>query len=92
MSHYQEKTAYHQANSFPGTNFLQDLPSPSRNYLLDDLLAAEMQRDEGVTKNTKDKECRVWRRWLTYADAIGFSHDIWLSNLFPEQRAHIFGA
>jgi hypothetical protein len=59
---------------------------------LDDLLAAEMQRDEGVTKNTKDKECRVWRRWLTYADAIGFSHDIWLSNLFPEQRTHIFGA
>jgi len=28
--------------------------------LLDDLLAAEMQRDEGVTKNTKDKEARVW--------------------------------
>jgi len=59
---------------------------------LDDLLAAEVQQDEGVTQNTKDKECRVWRRWRTYADAIGFSQDIWLSSLTPEQRTHIFGA
>jgi hypothetical protein len=49
---------------------------------LDDLLAAEMQRDEGVTQNTKDKESRVWRRWNEYAKSIGFQHDIWLTSSY----------
>jgi hypothetical protein len=47
-------------NSFPllpGANFFKNLPSPSRNKFLDDLLAAEMQRDDGVTQNTKSVEC-----------------------------------
>jgi len=68
------------------------LPDSSRNKLLDDLLDAEMQRDEGVTKNTKDKECRVWRRWSEYSHSIGFSHDVWLSDLRPEQRTYVIGA
>ena len=60
--------------------------------LLDDLLAAEMQRDEGVTKNTKDKEARVWRRWVEYSKSIGFSHDVWLSNMQREHQTYIIGA
>jgi hypothetical protein len=51
-----------------------------------------MQRDQGVTKNTKDKEDRVWRRWVDYSKSIGFSHDIWLESLQPEQRTYVFGA
>jgi hypothetical protein len=60
--------------------------------LLDDLLAAEMQRDEGVTKNTKDKEARVWRGWVEYSKSIGFSHDVWLSNMQREHQTYIIGA
>jgi len=56
------------------------------------MLAAEMQRDEGVTKNTKDKECRVHKRWIAYTDAIGFARDVWLSSLSPEHRVHVIGA
>jgi hypothetical protein len=29
--------------------------------LMADLLAAEMQRENGVTKGTRDKEQRAWR-------------------------------
>jgi hypothetical protein len=78
--------------SQPGTTFFQGLPSPSHDRLLDDLLDAEMLRDEGITQNTKDKECRVWRRWTEYSKSIGFSHDIWLSILLPNQRVQIIGA
>ncbi len=48
-----------------------------------DLLAAEMQQENGVTKNTKDKELRVWRRWMEYARLIEFEQDIWLENISP---------
>jgi len=65
----------------PGADFFKILPSPSRNKFLDDLLAAEMQRDEGVTQNTRDKECRVWKRWCEYATSIELSNNIWLSDL-----------
>jgi hypothetical protein len=57
-----------------------------------DLLAAEMQRENKVTKNTRDKELRVWRRWLEYTRIIDFEHNIWLKNLSPEGRAKIMGA
>jgi hypothetical protein len=56
------------------------------------MLAAEMQRNEGVTQNMKDKEGRVYKRWIAYANAIGFSRDIWLSSLSAEHRVHIIGA
>jgi hypothetical protein len=59
---------------------------------LDDLLAAEVQRDNGVTKNTRDKEARVWQQWLEYTRLIEFEHDIWLESLSPEGRAKIMGA
>jgi hypothetical protein len=49
-----------------------------------DLLAAAMQREDGVTQNTKDKELRVWKRWAEYTTAIGFSQYVWLTNLLPE--------
>jgi hypothetical protein len=51
-----------------------------------------MQRDEGVTKNTKDKESRAWKRWTEYARCIGFEDDVWLTYLSPEQRIQIIGA
>ena len=57
-----------------------------------DLLAAEMQRENGITKNTRDKELRVWRRWLEYTKLIEFEQDIWLEHLSPEGRAKIMGA
>jgi hypothetical protein len=56
------------------------------------MLAAEMQRNEGVTQNTKDKESRVWRRWVEYSNSIGFCHDIWLEGLCSEHRIYIIGA
>jgi hypothetical protein len=51
-----------------------------------------MQRDNGVTKNTRDKEVRVWRQWLEYTKIIDFEDDIWLEKLSPEERAKIMGA
>ena len=57
-----------------------------------DLLAAQMQRDNGVTKNTKDKEVRVWKRWQEYAKLIDYEHDIWLFYLTVQERAAIMGA
>jgi hypothetical protein len=59
---------------------------------MDDLLAAEMQRENGVTKNTRDKEIRVWRRWMEYTKIIDFRHDIWLKHISLEGRAKIMGA
>ncbi len=56
---------------------------------MDDLLAAEVQRDDGVTKNTRDKETRVWKRWVEYTKLIEFDHDIWLESLLPENRAKL---
>jgi hypothetical protein len=73
-------------SSFPSqvTKFFPNLPSPSRGDLMGDLLAAAMQREDGVTQNTKDKELRVWKRWAEYTTAIGFSQYVWLTNLLPE--------
>jgi hypothetical protein len=47
-------------------------------------LAAEMQRENGVTKNTRDKELIVW--W------VYFERDIWRKCLSPEGAAKIMGA
>jgi hypothetical protein len=55
-------------------------------------MAAEMQREGGVTKNTKDKEARVWRRWVDYTKCINFNQDMWLQRLTPDSRTIIFGA
>jgi hypothetical protein len=56
-------------------------------------VAAEMQRGNGVTRNMRDKELRVWRRWLEHARLlIDFEHFIWPKNLSPEGRAKIMGA
>jgi hypothetical protein len=78
--------------SFSGTEFVTNISDSARNILLGDLLAAEVQRDNGVTKNTRDKEARVWRRWLEYTKLIEFEHDIWLESLSPENRARFMGA
>jgi len=51
-----------------------------------------MQREMGVTKGTRDKEKRAWNRWSEYTRCIGFTHDIWLKSLTPEQRTTVFGA
>jgi hypothetical protein len=55
-------------------------------------MAAEMQRDKGVTQDTRDKEGRVYRRWVEYAHSIGLAHDIWLSGFQSEQRTYLIGA
>ncbi len=57
-----------------------------------DLLAAQMQRDNGVTQNTKYKEVRAWKRWQEYARLIDYEHDIWLTYLTVQERAAIMGA
>ena len=57
-----------------------------------DIVAAEMQREMGVTKGTKDKEKRAWNRWVEYTKCIGFHDDVWLRQLTPEQRTTIVGA
>jgi len=57
-----------------------------------DIMAAEMQRDHGVTKGTKDKEQRAWRRWTEYKKCINFEQDIWLQRLIPDNRTMLFGA
>jgi hypothetical protein len=51
-----------------------------------------MQRDEGVTKNAREKEERVWRRWVEYSKSNGFFHDIWFSGLQPEQQTYVIEA
>jgi hypothetical protein len=51
-----------------------------------------MQRNEGVTQNTREKESRVLKRWTEYANSVGFSQNIWLASLLPEQRTYIIAA
>jgi len=34
----------------------------------------------------------VWRRWSEYASSVGFSQDIWLTSLLPEQQTYIIAA
>jgi hypothetical protein len=55
-------------------------------------MAAEMQREGGITKNTREKESRVWRRWVDYTKCINFESDVWLQKLTAESRTIIFGA
>jgi hypothetical protein len=57
-----------------------------------DLLAAEVQRENGVTKNTRDKESRAWKRWIEYTKCINLNHDIWLQHFSPESQTAIFSA
>jgi hypothetical protein len=57
-----------------------------------DLLAVEMQRENGVTKGTRDKEQRTWTRWVEYTKCIDFEQDIWLGKLSTDQKTTIFGA
>jgi hypothetical protein len=77
---------------FTGLKLANNISTVARDILMGDLLAAEMQRENGVTKNTRDKEVRAWRRWLEYTKIIEFEHDIWLEQLLPEGRARIMGA
>ncbi len=60
--------------------------------MLDDLLAAEDQRSQGVTAGTKGKENRVWYRWTEYCIIICNEHDIFLQHLPPRFRTRLFGA
>jgi hypothetical protein len=60
--------------------------------LMADIMAAEMQREMGVTQGTKDKERRAWNRWCKDTKCIGFQDDVWLTKLTPEYRTTIFGA
>jgi len=57
-----------------------------------DLVAAENQRDEGITKGTKDKETRVWKRWIDYCRIIENDDDIYLQRFAPPLRTAMFGA
>jgi hypothetical protein len=41
-----------------------------------DLLAAKVQRENGVMKNTRDKESRTLRRWIEYTKCINLNQDI----------------
>jgi hypothetical protein len=60
--------------------------------LMADLLAGEMQRENGVTKGTRDKEQRAWRWWVEYTKCIDCKQDVWLERLTPDQQTTIFGA
>jgi hypothetical protein len=55
-------------------------------------MAAEMQREMGITKGTKDKEKRAWNHWIEYTKCIGFQDDIWLKLLTPDHQTTIIGA
>ncbi len=57
-----------------------------------DLLAAELQRADGVGEGTKNKENRVWTRWYKYCRIICNEHDIFLTHLPPNFRTRLFGA
>lgn len=84
LSHH-DLTFFHCIKlSFPGLTKLQCLSSPARNTLMTDLMAAEIQRENEVTKGTRDKEQRVWKHWIEYTRCINFEHDIWLQYLPPE--------
>jgi hypothetical protein len=60
--------------------------------LLAVIVAAEIQREMGITKGTNDKEKRAWSRWVEYTKCIGFHEDVWLRQLTPEHRTTIMGA
>ena len=57
-----------------------------------DLVAAEAAREESVTRKTHADQDRAWSRWLTYAESIGISDDIYLDHLSRANRIKIMGA
>jgi hypothetical protein len=59
---------------------------------LDDLAAAENQRQDSVTKGTHNKKERVWRRWKEYCQAIENNHHVNLQSLEPQYRTSLFEA
>ena len=65
----------------PGSSYFSNRPSTARDILVGDLLAAELQRADGVGEGTKNKENRVWTRWCEYCRIICNEHDIFLADL-----------
>jgi hypothetical protein len=59
---------------------------------MDDLLAAENQRANGIGKGTKEKEHRVWSRWCEYCKIIEIEQDPFLQDLPGKFRTRMFGA
>ena len=59
---------------------------------MDDLVAAENQRADGVAQGTKYKENRVWKRWSEYCRIIDNKHDLFLQDLPSKFRTRLFGA
>jgi hypothetical protein len=59
---------------------------------MDDLVAAENQRADGVAQGTKDKENQVWKRWSEYCQIIDNEHDLFLQDLPSKLRTRLFGA
>ena len=75
-----------------GSKYVQARSSTAIDILLGDLAAAENQRHDGVTKSTRDKEARVWKRWTEYCSIIENDDDIYLQRLAPPLRTALFGA
>jgi len=57
-----------------------------------DIVAAEMQREMGVSKGMREKEQRAWNHWVECTKCIGFENDVWLKSLTPDHRTTIIGA
>ena len=59
---------------------------------MDDLVLAENQRDQGITRGAKEKEERAWRRWIEFCEYIKNSYDPYMQELTPKVRTQIYGA
>jgi len=53
---------------------------------MDDLILAENQRDQGITRGTKEKEERAWHRWIEFCEYIENSYDPCIQELTPKVR------
>jgi hypothetical protein len=67
-------------------------PTSARDILMDDPMAAEDQRADGIGKGTKDKEHRVWIRWCEYCRVLSNEHDLFLQELPEKFRTRLFRA
>jgi hypothetical protein len=71
---------------------LKNQTTTQRNILLADLLAAESTRKGAVVEGTNAKFSLAWKRYKTYLNSIGITHDCYLDNFSRDKTHKILGA
>ncbi len=76
--------------SFICSNYPSQVPNSVKIYPFPPELSSWVNywlqkcKEKMELQKKRDKELRVWRRWLEYAKLIKFEHDIWLEYISLE--------